>query len=252
MSVTAERGNSARSGAIRFLARLANMIAAGGIARIGERLRARFGADGRAYRQSKRADDRSFDAAGYDTGGIQRLYGLDVIGPHAAAGINHIATPAADFAAALALLDIPIPGSSFVDLGSGKGRAVLMATDHPFAAITGVEFARELHEIALANLARRAERHGSDARIVLLLDDATRFRLPSGPIVLFLFNPFDPPVLTEVAAATTASWQADPRPIRILYLNPVHQQTWRDAGWRELPGRPGLVIFAPPHDGDAG
>lgn len=236
-------------GAARFAARLSILLRAGGPSRLFGMIRSRFGASGRAYRRQKSADDRRFDAAGYDTGGIQHLYRLDIVGSHGAAGVNHIATPTNDFAAAIAALDIPAEGASFVDLGSGKGRAVLMAADHPFARIIGVEFARELHEIALANVARRAATRGPDDRIQLHLDDASRFRLPAGPVVLFLFNPFDPPVLTDVVDAAMASWQADPRPIRILYMNPVHHGAWTTAGWHERPGLPGLSIFASPHDG---
>jgi hypothetical protein len=238
------------SALVRFLRRMSNVLAAGGVSRITEKVRARLGASGRAYRQQKRNDDLRFDAAGYDTGGVQHLYQMKVIGPHGAAGGNHIAVPTGDFDAAIAQLDIPCEGATFVDLGSGKGRAVLMAADHPFANIVGVEFASELHDVAVANVARRTALHGPDHRIALHLDDATRFPLPPGPLVLFLFNPFDPPVLTEVVASAMDSWRADPRPIRILYMNPVHHGAWREGRWRELPGLPGLSIFAPPHDGE--
>jgi SAM-dependent methyltransferase len=238
-----------RSGTSRFLARISAILAAEGPARIAEKIRSRLGAGGRAYRQQKSDDDRLFDAAGYDTGGIQRLYNMKIVGPNGAAGGNHIAVPTADFRAAIAALDIPVESATFIDLGSGKGRAVLMAADHPFARVAGVEFAAELHEVAVANLAKRAALHGADDRISLHLEDATRFPLPSGPLVLFLFNPFDPPVLTDVIESAMASWRADPRPIRILYMNPVHHGAWGAAGWIERPGLPGLAIFGPPHDG---
>jgi len=242
--------NTGSSALVRFARRMLNVLSAGGFSRITEKVRSRFGASGRAYRRQKLNDDQRFDAAGYDTGGVQHLYGMNVVGPHGAAGGNHIAVPTDDFEAAIAHLDIPCEGATFIDLGSGKGRAVLMAADHPFAAVVGVEFASELHEAAVANVARRTALHGSDRRIALHLDDATRFPLPSGPIVLFLFNPFDPPVLTDVVEAAMQSWRADPRPIRILYMNPVHHRSWEEAGWRELPGLPGLSVFAPPHDGN--
>src|SRR5215813_13439142 len=42
----------------------------------------------------------------------------------------------------------------FLDIGSGKGRAVLVAAkDYPFARVLGVEFVKEFHEIAQSNLA---------------------------------------------------------------------------------------------------
>jgi tRNA G46 methylase TrmB len=42
---------------------------------------------------------------------------------------------------------------TFVDLGSGKGRALLIASDYPFHAIVGVELSPKLHAIAAANIA---------------------------------------------------------------------------------------------------
>lgn len=240
---------SVLSRAARFLARISTILTAEGPSRLIEKVRSRLGSSGRAYRREKQADDARFDAAGYDTGGIQTLYTMKIVGSNGSAGGNHIATPTEHFEAAIALLDIPVETATFIDLGSGKGRAVLMAADHPFRRVMGVEFASELHDVAVANVAKRAALDGVDDRIELHLDDATRFPLPSGPLVLFLFNPFDPPVLTDVVDAAMASWKADPRPIRILYMNPVHHAAWIAAGWKERPARAGLSIFAPSHDG---
>ena len=43
---------------------------------------------------------------------------------------------------------------SFVDVGSGKGRALLLASDYPFREIIGVELSPELDRVARANIAR--------------------------------------------------------------------------------------------------
>src|SRR5271166_6630819 len=40
----------------------------------------------------------------------------------------------------------------FVDIGSGKGRVLLMAADYPFQRVIGVELLPELHRVAQANL----------------------------------------------------------------------------------------------------
>jgi hypothetical protein len=48
-------------------------------------------------------------------------------------------------------------------LGSGKGRALLVASELPFAKIIGVELSRELHRIAEQNLGA-IDRHRSGAR----------------------------------------------------------------------------------------
>ena len=41
---------------------------------------------------------------------------------------------------------------TFIDLGSGKGRVLLMASDYPFKKIIGVEFMPELHRAAQENI----------------------------------------------------------------------------------------------------
>src|SRR6266496_57342 len=43
---------------------------------------------------------------------------------------------------------------TFLDLGSGKGRTLLMASDYPFRRVVGVELLPALHGIAVRNLAQ--------------------------------------------------------------------------------------------------
>src|SRR5438105_13430427 len=45
---------------------------------------------------------------------------------------------------------------TFIDLGSGKGRVLLIAAQYPFKSVIGVEFSKTLHEIALANIEQLA------------------------------------------------------------------------------------------------
>jgi hypothetical protein len=41
---------------------------------------------------------------------------------------------------------------TFIDFGSGKGRALLIGPCYPFRRIVGVEFAKDLHDIAQQNI----------------------------------------------------------------------------------------------------
>ncbi len=47
--------------------------------------------------------------------------------------------------------------TQFVDIGSGKGRVLIAAAEHPFLQVAGVEYSKELHEAALNNI-RSAKR----------------------------------------------------------------------------------------------
>jgi len=203
----------------------------------------------RAYTREKAKQDAAFDGAyGYDTGGTQFLTDLTIDSENAGSGGPHIASPPEEFAAALALVDLDLADLTFVDMGSGKGRAMLLAAERPFKRLIGIEFARETHEVALANFAKRAARQGPDLRIEVRNADATAFDYPDEPLLLFLYNPFDPPVMTLVAERAMAAWRAHPRPMRVLYMVPLHPDEWTRAGWRLIGSRGSSNLYAPPEE----
>ena len=215
-----------------------------------ERTRERLGqpsAERIAFLQSKAAADARFDHEyGVDTGGVERLYDLAIEGPNAAFGVNHVAVDPDEFALAMASLDIDLADATFLDLGAGKARAMMLAAAYPFRTITGVEFARELHEAGIENIARAAPRLQAPERLHLHLGDAATFAMPDGPLVIYLYNPFDAPVMAPVAHSATTAWTASPRPMRVLYVNPVHLDVWTGLGWRLISQERAFAILTPP------
>jgi hypothetical protein len=109
----------------------------------------------------------------------------------------------------------------FIDLGSGKGRTLLMASDYPFRRIVGVELLPALNQAAQDNLSK----YRSDSQKCFALEsicaDATEFVFPPEPIVLYLFNPFPEPGLKQVMANLEGSLQTHPRAVYVLYHNPL-------------------------------
>src|SRR5258708_19178551 len=87
---------------------------------------------------------------------------------------------------------------TFVDLGSGKGRVLLMASDYPFQRIIGVEFMPELHCAAIKNVASYSNDHQRCRHIEAVCLDARDFQFPSGPLVVYLFNPFSEPTFAQI------------------------------------------------------
>ncbi|HST09813.1 MAG TPA: class I SAM-dependent methyltransferase [Terriglobales bacterium] len=122
----------------------------------------------------------------------------------------------------LACLHIRYEEFTFIDLGSGKGRTLLMASEYPFRKIVGVELLPELDRVAKKNI----ENYNSEAQkcqqIEALCGDAARFQFPSEPIVLYLFNPLPPAGLAQVAANLERSLKESPRPVFVIYHNPLH------------------------------
>lgn len=117
---------------------------------------------------------------------------------------------------AIAALPIRHEDFTFIDLGCGKGRVLLVASDYPFARIIGVEFAPELHQIALRNIAGYRSEARRCARIEVVCQDMTTFELPPGPLVLFFYNPASEVVMRNVAARIIA--RSAPQEIWIIYL----------------------------------
>lgn len=122
---------------------------------------------------------------------------------------------------ALRRLDLPWERFTFVDIGCGKGRAMLLASRHPFREIVGVELAPALAAIAEANLgAFHAEWKQRHVPTRVVVGDATRFDLPAGPLLLFLYHPFAGPVMKRFIAHVKAAIAAERREVYLLYANP--------------------------------
>ena len=118
---------------------------------------------------------------------------------------------------------------TFVDIGSGKGKAVLLASTFPFKKVVGVELYDEFHRLARENLERftRAARRCVDVELVLA--DAARYPVPDGPVALYFFNPFPLEVLERVLANIETAVRRDPeRPLYVIYYAPI---LFRETPW---------------------
>ncbi len=112
------------------------------------------------------------------------------------------------------------PNSVLIDLGCGKGRVLLVASQFEFKEVRGVEFARELCETARKNCAAFSRARNVRAEFRIIEADVTLYEIQPDETVFFMFNPFDEAVLSKVLANIETSLQARPRKILILYYNP--------------------------------
>jgi hypothetical protein len=144
----------------------------------------------------------------------------------------------------LRALPIEPDGFTFIDLGSGKGRTLLMASDYPFRRIVGVELLAEFEAIAQRNIARY---HGEQQKCSALESrqgDAREFVFPDGPIVLYLFNPFPEHVLREVLQNLRNSLSTSPRPAFVIYHNLVRERVFTESTWLQAEYRaPQFAIY---------
>lgn len=161
--------------------------------------------------------DRGFDRAyGVETSGFVHAEDADI-----SAGLQTVArgyspTPVPVLRSMLRTLAIDHSKYTFIDLGSGKGRALLLASEYPFKRIIGVELSQNLHKIAQNNIRiwNNSKQRCFDIESICM--DARDFEFPHDPLVIFLFNPFTPPVTTRFVNKIRESLANSPRPIKIL------------------------------------
>jgi len=58
------------------------------------------------------------------------------------------------------------------------------------------------------------------SQIECVLEDATRYHLPSGKLVVYVFNPFGADVMSQVLRRLDESAEQDPREIILVYVYP--------------------------------
>lgn len=122
---------------------------------------------------------------------------------------------------------------TFVDLGSGKGRTLLMASDYPFRKIIGVELLSALNQIAEENIGKYRSDSQQCFDLETVCADAGEFDLATEPYVLFLFNPFPESVLFRVCERIEASLAVVPKSIYILYHNPLLEHVFLNSSQLE-------------------
>jgi SAM-dependent methyltransferase len=111
--------------------------------------------------------------------------------------------------------------ATFIDFGCGKGRTLLLAAQHGFGRVVGVEFSSNLCHIATANAHRFAASFGRPLTpIEIVCGDARDYMIPPTACLFWFFHPFDIAVMNIVAERIAQSLAAKPRPIAIVYYHP--------------------------------
>ena len=116
---------------------------------------------------------------------------------------------------------------TFIDLGAGMGRALLLAAEFPFRAVVGVELNPTLARIGRRNMALWRAAGRAHAPMRMLCRDAVEFKLSAGPCVVFLFNPFGAPVLRRLLKAWSQISVGREGQLDILYVNNEQEQVLR-------------------------
>ncbi|MFP5237785.1 MAG: class I SAM-dependent methyltransferase [Acidobacteriota bacterium] len=164
---------------------------------------------------------------GTDTGGL--LYARDLPTGHAHDAFNegYYATAPSLFLGlisrwedTLARVALRVSDYHFMDLGCGKGRVLLLASELPFRGVTGVELHAGLCASATRNVEHWMRRPRACPLVSVVHGDVLDLALPDEPVVLFLFNSFGAEVMRPLVERLVAAAQRRTAPIDLLYLHP--------------------------------
>ncbi len=145
-------------------------------------------------------------------------------------GHDYRPTPRLVFKWAMDMLPEAINRFEFIDVGSGQGRVLLMASHYSFEKITGIEIAEELHNDALLNVAQYPRTHMKCRDINPLHLSAMRLEIPSQDTVFFLNNPFQLSMLERFVGQIVRSYKHSPRRFYIICVDCRDEHIFDDTG----------------------
>ena len=150
-------------------------------------------------------------------------------------GIRYDPTTRSRFRKIMKAFHLPLGRFTFIDLGCGKGKVLLLASLCPFRRIVGVEFSAELARAAERNVSTyrpRSEQKCKDIGVVCM--DAAHYQLPTGPLVIYMYNPFREQVMKSVLSEIKRALEAGSEELYVAYLIPKLNQLLKDSGFLVL------------------
>ena len=138
--------------------------------------------------------------------------------------VGYAGVPPSRFRAVLERWRSTLEGSalaefSFVDLGCGKGRALLLASQSSFFEAVGVELNPALATTAEHNAKVWSAAGRARCPIRVLAGDVTEFAWPAGPLLVFIYNSFAPPVTRAVMDSLARRAASGENRIDLIYQN---------------------------------
>jgi len=143
--------------------------------------------------------------------------------------VNYGASKELPFRKLMDRLELPRDGV-FVDLGSGKGRALMLAAKYGFRKVIGIEFSAALCAAARKNLEKYRSKVSTPSIIEVIESDVTKYQFRHDETVFFMLDPFNAPVLTQVLENIRKSVEKVPRTIWLVYSVPREQNIVEQAG----------------------
>ena len=109
----------------------------------------------------------------------------------------------------------------FLDLGCGKGRALVVASEFPFRSVIGVEISPELAKLAEENAQVIGRNFPERTPITVVNGDALDYALPEGNLIIYLYNPFGQELIIRLLTNIETALLKRDSSIWVVYTNPV-------------------------------
>lgn len=121
----------------------------------------------------------------------------------------------------------------FIDIGCGKGRAMCVAAQMGAQKITGIDFSKEFCDQSKLNLLKTQQKF-PQLQFSVLNNDAFYYEIPADADCIFMFNPFDEVIMSGVIENIEMSLEEHPRPVTVIYANPMQKHLFLEAGYKEV------------------
>lgn len=193
--------------------------------------------------------DRSFDRRyGTNTAGSVETAELGVDDTEAGAlAIRYLPSP--DYVTRWMLRNVSLNHreTTFVDLGCGKGRVVVVASEWPFLRVVGVDLSSRLASVAARNAEVIRARFPARTPIEIQVGDAAAFDFPATPLLVHLYHPFETAITARVLDSLRARHEGGAHRIVVAYLlytGAIDEvlATFRPHRWLPLVRREGSLL----------
>jgi predicted RNA methylase len=225
-----KRGSQIKALFLVVLHKLRHVGVSGVLRRCIEKPREWFEAWRRQGRNEKSAFDREF---GTDTETIVPLWKLNIESPYREQGVRYQASDPDFVRTTIDNLPIRPEEFVFIDMGSGKGRTLLVASEYPFRRIIGVEFAAELNAVAAENIRKYQSLKRKCDDVLPICADAANYEFPAENALVFLYNPFGEDVLRHMLGNLKISLARSKREVYLVYSNPKFAQMLDESDFLE-------------------
>lgn len=125
------------------------------------------------------------------------------------------------------LMSMPEPERyAFVDIGCGKGRPLIVASELPYQRVLGVDVSTELTAVARTNAEVIAARYPHRTAIEIETGDACNLRAPAACVVYYMYHAFNR-ILVDALVANIERQMGDGLDHAFfVYYDPVHSEAF--------------------------